>query len=62
MKGFFRLLGLEDKEMLTFLIKIHNTMNANAFSRVPLSERAVFFPQCLRKCKVPGPDLTPEGP
>ena len=60
MKGFFRLLGLEDKEMLTFLIKIHNTMNASAFSRVPLSERAVFFPQCLRNAKCPA-HLTPEG-
>ena len=60
MKGFFRLLGLEDKEMLTFLIKIHNTMNANEFSLVPLSERAVFFPQCLRSARCPA-HLTPEG-
>ena len=60
MKAFFRLLGLEDKEMLTFFIKIHNTMNANAFSRVPLSERAVFVPQCLRSAKCPA-HLTPEG-
>jgi len=60
MKGFFRLLGLEDKEMLTFLIKIHNTMNASAFSRVPLPDRAVFFPQCLRSAKCPA-HLTPEG-
>ena len=60
MKAFFRLLGLEDKEMLTFLIKIHNTMNASAFSRVPLSERAVFVPQCLRSAKCPA-HLTPEG-
>ena len=60
MKGFFRLLGLEDKEMLTFLIKIHNTMNANEFSRVPLTERAVFVPQCLRSAKCPA-HLTPEG-
>ena len=58
MKAFFRLLGLEDKEMLTFFIKIHNTMNANAFSRVPLSERAVFVPQCLRSGKVPGPSYS----
>ena len=46
--------------MLTFFIKIHNTMNANAFSRVPLSERAVFVPQCLRSAKCPA-HLTPEG-
>ena len=60
MKAFFRLLGLEDREMLTFLIKIHNTMNASAFSRVPLGERAVFVPQCLRSAKCPA-HLTPEG-
>ena len=60
MKAFFRLLGLEDREMLTFLIKIHNTMNTSAFSRVPISERAAFFPQCLRSAKCPA-HLTPEG-
>src|SRR5208282_438666 len=60
MKAFFRLLGLEDREMLTFIIKIHNTMNASAFSRVPLPERAVFVPQCLRSAKCPA-HLTPEG-
>jgi uncharacterized protein len=60
MKAFFRLLGLEDREMLTFLIKIHNTMNASAFSGVPISERAAFFPQCLRSAKCPA-HLTPEG-
>ncbi len=60
MKAFFRLLGLEDREMLTFFIKIHNTMNASAFSKVPLSLRAVFVPQCLRSAKCPA-HLTPEG-
>jgi hypothetical protein len=60
MKAFFRLLGLEDREMLTFFIKIHNTMNASAFSRVPLAGRAVFVPQCLRSAKCPA-HLTPEG-
>ena len=60
MKAFFRLLGLEDREMLTFFIKIHNTMNANAFSQVPLAERAIFVPQCLRSAKCPA-HLTPEG-
>jgi len=60
MKAFFRLLGLEDREMLTFIIKIHNTMNSAAFSKVPLADRAVFFPQCLRSAKCPA-HLTPEG-
>ncbi len=60
MKAFFRLVGLEDREMLTFFIKIHNAMNANAFSLVPLAQRAIFVPQCLRSAKCPA-HLTPEG-
>ncbi len=60
MKAFFRLLGLEDREMLTFLIKLHNTMNIAAFERIPVSERAIFMPQCLRSSRCPA-HLTPEG-
>lgn len=60
MKAFFRLLGLEDHEMLTFLIKLHNTMNTAAFERIPVSERAIFLPQCLRSSRCPA-HLTPEG-
>ncbi|MEI7856207.1 MAG: DUF116 domain-containing protein [Methanomicrobiales archaeon] len=60
MKAFFRLLGLEDREMLTFLIKIHNTMNTTEFSRIPVTGRAVFVPQCLRSSSCPA-HLTPEG-
>lgn len=60
MKAFFRLLGLEDREMLTFLIKLHNTMNTKEFSRVPVAERAIFMPQCLRSSRCPA-HLTPEG-
>lgn len=60
MKAFFRLVGLEEREMLTFFIKIHNTMNANAFSQIPVAFRAVFMPQCLRSAKCPA-HLTPEG-
>jgi len=60
MKAFFRLLGLEDREMLTFLIKIHNTMNTTEFSRIPVTERAIFMPQCLRSSNCPA-HLTPEG-
>jgi len=60
MKAFFRLLGLEDREMLTFMIKLHNTMNTAAFERIPVFERAIFMPQCLRSSKCPA-HLTPEG-
>jgi len=60
MKAFFRLLGLEEREMLSFFIKLHNTMNTAEFERIPVSERGVFIPQCLRSSKCPA-HLTPEG-
>ncbi len=60
MKAMFRLIGLEDREMLTFFIKIHNTMNAAEFGRIPVTERAIFMPQCLRSSQCPA-HLTPEG-
>lgn len=60
MKAMFRLLGLEDREMLAFFIKLHNTMNAAEFERIPVTERAIFMPQCLRSAQCPA-HLTPEG-
>jgi len=60
MKAMFRLLGIEDREMLTFFIKLHNTMNATEFGRIPVTERAIFMPQCLRSAQCPA-HLTPEG-
>ena len=60
MKAMFRFLGLEDREMLSFFIKLHNTMNASDFGRIPVAERAIFMPQCLRSSQCPA-HLTPEG-
>jgi hypothetical protein len=60
MKAIFRLLGLEDREMLSFFIKLHNSMNTSEFERVPVARRAVFLPQCLRSSRCPA-HLTPEG-
>ena len=60
MKGFFRLFGLEEREMLSFLIKLINSMNTADFERIPVAERAIFMPQCLRSSKCPA-HLTPEG-
>ncbi len=60
MKAMFRLLGLEDREMLSFFIKLHNTMNAAAFAAIPVTERAIFMPQCLRSSQCPA-NLSPEG-
>ena len=35
-------------------------MNTSDFERVPVSERAIFMPQCLRSSRCPA-HLTPEG-
>src|SRR5512137_473001 len=60
MKAMFRFFGLEDRELYTFLIKLMNSMNSAEFSKVPVTERAIFIPQCLRSSRCPA-HLTPEG-
>ncbi|OPX72412.1 MAG: hypothetical protein A4E38_00589 [Methanoregulaceae archaeon PtaB.Bin108] len=59
-KSLFRFFGLEDCEVQTFFINLQNTMNKKSFSEVPVTERAVFFPQCLRSSSCPA-HLSPEG-
>lgn len=59
-KALFRLFGLEDREMLSFFVQLHNAMNKKAFEEIPVSERAIFLPQCLRSSHCPA-HLTPEG-
>jgi hypothetical protein len=59
-KAIFHLFRLEDKEMQKFFILLHNTINKKAFSAIPVHERAIFFPQCLRSARCPA-HLTPEG-
>ncbi|OPX65553.1 MULTISPECIES: DUF116 domain-containing protein [unclassified Methanoregula] len=60
MKAMFRFFGLEDRDLYTFLIKLMNSMNAAEFARIPVTDRAIFMPQCLRSSKCPA-HLTPEG-
>ncbi len=59
-KALFKLFGLEEQELIVIFIKIHNTVNSKAFATIPVEERAVFVPQCLRSAKCPA-HLTPEG-
>jgi hypothetical protein len=59
-KAILRFFGFEDQELSTFLIRMHNTMNKQAFGEVPVRERSIFVPQCLRSAKCPA-HLTPEG-
>ncbi|NYT06800.1 MAG: DUF116 domain-containing protein [Methanomicrobiales archaeon] len=59
-RAIFRLFGLEDNQVHSFFIQLHNTMNKKAFEGVPVTERAIFLPQCLRSSRCPA-HLTPEG-
>ncbi|MDD1674141.1 MAG: DUF116 domain-containing protein [Methanomicrobiales archaeon] len=59
-KALCGLFGLDNKELMEFFITIHNTLNRKAFAEIPVRERAIFFPQCLRSAKCPA-SLSPEG-
>lgn len=59
-KAFCRLLGLEDQELTAFFIRLHNTLSTTSFEEVPVKERAIFIPQCMRASDCPA-HLTPEG-
>ncbi len=59
-KGLCRLFGLEDEDLIRFTIKLHNGMSRKGFSEIPVSERIVFLPQCLRSAECPA-HLSPEG-
>jgi hypothetical protein len=54
------LLGIEDKELTEFVIRLHNRMNQGKFDSIPAKNKAIFLPQCLRSAKCPA-HLTPEG-
>lgn len=59
-KALFRFFGLEDSEVQAFFISLQNNMNKKSFSEIPVTDRAVFFPQCLRSSRCPA-HLSPEG-
>ena len=41
-KAFCKLLGLDDKDLITFFITLRNTMNKQAFAETPVERRAIF--------------------
>ena len=59
-KAICRFFGLDDRDLISFSIRLQNSMNKKAFEAVPVAKRAVFLPQCLRSAKCPA-HLTPEG-
>jgi hypothetical protein len=59
-KAVCRFFGLDDRDLISFSIKLQNSMNKKSFQGVPVKKRAVFLPQCLRSARCPA-NLTPEG-
>jgi len=51
---------IDDRELVSFTIRLRNQMNHNDFCKVPMERRAIFLPQCLRAAGCPA-DLTGEG-
>jgi hypothetical protein len=54
------LLGVDDRELTEFVVRLHNRLNQAKFDRIPAKDKAIFLPQCLRSAKCPA-HLTPEG-
>lgn len=59
-KGICKFFGFDDKDLVSFFIRLHNTMNMKTFEETPVKKRAIFLPQCLRAGDCPA-RLTPEG-
>jgi hypothetical protein len=59
-KAICRFFGLDDRDLISFSIRLQNSMNKKSFEAVPVGRRAIFLPQCLRSARCPG-NLTPEG-
>jgi hypothetical protein len=59
-RGACRLVRLNDAELSTFFVNLHNRMTEAKFSSTAIEDRAIFLPHCLRSAKCPA-DLTPEG-
>jgi uncharacterized protein len=53
MRGLFKLVGVEDQEFLRIMVTLQNTLNRKAFMVIPIPQRAVFIPQCLRSGACP---------
>ncbi|AET63542.1 hypothetical protein Mhar_0151 [Methanothrix harundinacea 6Ac] len=59
-KSIFRTFRADDAIVDDVGVKLRNYINAEKFEAVPMDERAIFIPQCLRSVDCPA-KLTPEG-
>jgi uncharacterized protein len=60
LRSVCKLMGLEDRELSIFFIRLHNKMSVNDFAKIDIKDRAIFLPHCLRSSKCPA-NLAPEG-
>ncbi|ATZ60965.2 MAG: DUF116 domain-containing protein [Methanosarcinales archaeon Met12] len=59
-KAFFRLAGLDDSIIDKVAIQLQNKISSRQFNAHPPTEKAIFFPQCLRSIDCIA-KLSPEG-
>jgi hypothetical protein len=59
-KAIFRLGGTDDSIVDEVGVRLRNYINRRDFLRIPILERFIFMPQCLRSTECPA-KLTPEG-
>ncbi len=59
-KVLWRMGKIDGNDLISFTIRLHNQMNRDRFSNVPVARRMVFLPQCLRSADCPA-SLTTEG-
>ncbi len=59
-KTIWKIGKVDDREISAFSIRMRNQLNRESFSKVPMKDRAVFLPQCLRSADCPS-HLTSEG-
>ena len=55
-----RMFGIDDTEIVTVLIGLENDVNRDEFAKIPVGERVIFLPHCLRSAKCQA-HLTPLG-
>lgn len=60
LKSACKFMGLKESEFVIYFINLHNQMSEKAFAQIPMEERAIFLPHCLRSSKCPAV-LSSEG-
>lgn len=59
-KMLWRVSNVDDREVISFSIRLHNQLNRERFSKLAMEDRMVFLPQCLRSMDCPS-NLSIEG-